>query len=429
MNDPGETDWQSLLTAGERAQMLQDIAQVALAVGRRLFPDRALDDLDIASGSLLSRKSPVERLGYLCRILPALTAAVEQIAQTPLTLPQKRLVRVTPPSRARRLDRASLLQSVQGGHAARWVHETRTALSADTPENRAVLGLLRLLRWDADAIARMAEAASEPEIAQTAGHCAGRLHGLSQRLGWAGEVADDAAAFAAPPTHRMLSHPVYARFAAWTRQYRQNFAFDWSAPLFALPSRETWRLYEAWGLLQTLEALRTLGFAPTCETPDADRSLFVLKQDRLLFRLAKGEESAIALRSAQGRACTLFYNRTYASRKRSLSRTMRPDITIEADDGATWILDPKFKAYRAPGDEGDDMDQMHAYRDAIVTTQGVKPVRRAWCLYAGRADDSPRPLIAYGPPSQSVVGALCLRPGSPDGFGHLCNLLASWGVV
>ena len=53
------------------------------------------------------------------------------------------------------------------------------------------------------------------------------------------------------------------------RRYRQSFQFDWANPLFALPSRETWRLYEAWGLFQVLEALLALGYAPEADTSAA----------------------------------------------------------------------------------------------------------------------------------------------------------------
>ena len=75
-NIPDNGDWRHLLTEAERARMLDDIARVSLAVGRRLFPDRPWDDLDIAAGSLATRKSPVERLWFIERLLPELTRAV-----------------------------------------------------------------------------------------------------------------------------------------------------------------------------------------------------------------------------------------------------------------------------------------------------------------------------------------------------------------
>ena len=407
--------------------MLQDIAQVSLAVGRRLFSERAWDDLDITAGSLLSHKSPVERLGFIARLLPDLTGAVEQIARAPLVEPVARTRIAAPPDRARRVGTAALLRAVRCGHAGRWVEESTTALSADTPEGRAVRTFLGRLRRDAQAIQGMAEAADETEIAELAQACAGRLSGLRGRMCGDDAEPDTATVWNTPPTHRMLAHPVYARVAGWMRQYRQSFSFDWGHPLFGLPSRETWRLYETWGLFQTLQALLALGYEPTGAEPEAS-ALFGVKEDRLLFRLMKGQESRVALRGPQGRAVALFYNRAYAARRQSLSRTMQPDVTLEDGSGRTWILDPKFKTYAAPGAESDDIDQMHAYRDAIVDAQGRKPVQRAWCLYAGSAEGPARPLIAYGPPGRSAVGALCLRPGDDAGGGRLCQLLAAWGL-
>jgi hypothetical protein len=427
-----ETDWRLLLSGAERARMLQDIAQVGLAVGRHLFTDASRDDLDIAAGSLLSRKSPIERLGFIARTLPALTQAVEQIVNSPLTttLPHSR--RVTPPERARRLDTQALLHSFQKGESSRSAVEIGTAISWETPENRAARAFLEVLRRDAAAIAPMAEAAGELEMAETARHCTTRLRGLSSRLDWDENRTDpvDMSMWVAPPTHRMLAHPAYARLAGWIRRYRQDFGFDWATPLFQLPARETWRLYEAWGLFQTLNVLLALGYTPQAGMPDtAGTAMFAVKNDRLMFRLAKGEASLVGLRSSQGREIRLFYNRSYPARRRSLSRTMQPDIVLEDDEGQTWILDPKFKSYAIPGEEGDDIDQMHAYRDAIVDVRGVKPVQCAWCLFVGRSDTATRPLIAYGPPAASVVGALRLRPGDTESFTQFCNLLASWGFA
>jgi hypothetical protein len=407
--------------------MLQDIAQVSLAVGRHLFPKRSWDDLDIAAGSLLSRKSPVERLGFITRLLQDLSGAVEQIALAPLVAPVNDTRIAAPPDRARRVGTAALLRAVRSGHAGRWMEDTVTALSPDTPENRAVCAFLGRLRRDSQAIRGMAEAASEPEIAHTAQHCAGQLSGLGGRLEGEGLGSPSAAAWSAPPTHRMLAHPVYARVADWIRRYRQSFSFDWGHPLFGLPSRETWRLYETWGLFQTLQAMITLGYEPADMAADAS-ALFGVKEDRLFFRLMKGQESRVLLRGPQGRTVVLFYNRTYAARRQSLSRTMQPDIALEDGEGQTWILDPKFKSYDLPGAEGDDVDQMHAYRDAIVDGNGHKPVQRAWCLYTGSAAGTARPLIAYGPSDRSVVGALCLRPGDAESFARLCQLLADWGL-
>ena len=469
MSTPENGDWRHLLTEAERARMLDDIARVSLVVGRRLSPERAWDDLDIAAGSLATRKSPVERLWFVERLLPELARAVHQIAETPMTLPVREARTVAPPVRARRIAASAVLTAVRRGHAERFLEEQSAVVSADTLENRAVKAFLQTLRRDMAAIGGIAAAAGEAEIAETARAVSGRLRGLRTLPLWEA-VSDDAGAWRVPPTHRMLADARYARLAEAMRRYRQSFQFDWSNPLFALPSRETWRLYEAWGLFQVLEALLALGYAPEADTGAAAHALFAVHQERLTFALVKGTESRVGLSAPDGRRLALFYNRSYPQRVRSLSRTMQPDVAIESlptsllrgvlpqreDEGnchqppqvvpdppaaggpcergtseqgggaPTWILDPKFKSYAVPGAEGDDMDQMHAYRDAIVDARGQKSITRAWCLFTGAADDSSRPMIAYGPPAASIVGALRLRPGDTGSFERLCQLLSSW---
>ena len=426
MNTPPDGDWRLLLTEAERARMLDDIARVSLTVGRALFPDRPWDDLDIAAGSLAARKSPVERLWFLERLLPELTRAVHQIAAMPATMPIREAHRVAPPLRARRVSAAAVLAAVRRGHAERSLEEQAAAVSPDTPENRAVKAFLGALRRDAAAIRVIAAAGGEDEIVQIASTLAGRLRLLQARPLWE-EVRDDDDAWHTPPTHRMRTDAPYARLATAMRHYRQSFQFDWANPVFALPPRETWRLYEAWGLFQALEALLALGHVPEAATHAAAPALFAVHQERLTFALVKGVESRVGLTAPDGRRLALFYNRSYPQRVRSLSRTMQPDVAIESAE-KTWVLDPKFKSYATPGAEGDDVDQMHAYRDAIVDAQGQKRVTRAWCLFAGPADGSARPLIAYGPAAASIVGALCLRPGDAAGFERLCQLLAAWGM-
>ncbi len=107
---------------------------------------------------------------------------------------------------------------------------------------------------------------------------------------------------------------------------------------------------------------------------------------------------------------------------------MQPDIALTEDgpEGRMWILDAKFKPYALPGEEGDDINQMHAYRDAIVDGNRRRCVAHAWCLYAGLAATPNRPQITYGGGETAIVGALCLRPGDSASFRNLRGLLASW---
>ena len=121
----------------------------------------------------------------------------------------------------------------------------------------------------------------------------------------------------------------------------------------------------------------------------------------------------------------LTYNQTFAEGRGSLTHTMQPDLTL-TDGERVWILDAKFKLYAEPGEEGADINQMHAYRDAIIGIDGTRTVTHAWCLYAGQAQSSNRVRITYGRDTDTPVGALCLRPGSAETVTSLRGLLAYW---
>jgi len=420
MNDPEVEDWRRILTAAERARMLDDIARVSLAVGRHLLPEREWDDLDVRGGSMATQKSPIERLHFIEPLLPSLAQTLEQIEQAPICETIRESRAVSPPARARRVDTRAILQAARQGLAARILDETISRITFDTPENRLVKSFWQMLDRDLRAIARLAEAEGESNVVEAAQRNAERLRRM--RLSWWDEIPAEAGGWGKPPTQRMLSQAPYARIAAWICEYRRGFQFDWDAPLFSLPGRETWQIYEIWCLFQALEALRRLGYAPV---DAANQSLFAVREGRLRLMLAKGSESQIALQSSQGSRLNLFYNRAYAQSKRSLSHTMLPDISLESR-GQIWVWDAKFKPYAEPGAEGEDINQMHAYRDAIIDTSGQRCVARAWCLYAGQVEQTNRALIAYGPAETSPVGALCLRPGGQIGFERLCALLKEW---
>ncbi len=414
-----------LLTLAEHARMLQDIAQVSLAVAARADSSRAWDDLDVTSGTDTLAPCPRERLGFVRRALPILAQAGEEIAHTPLADLHAQSRRASPPVRARRVSTPALLRAVRAGHAGEWLEETILASTRDTPEARTARSFLRRVGRDADAIAALADAAELGEVAADARACAVRAKTLHALPVWA-DADDDPQAWTAPPSERMQRHPAFARIAALIQEYRRAFAFDWEHPLFSLPARAQWRLYETWGVFQTLRALMLLGLAPCPGALTQIGSLLATRQTLLTLCLAVGEASRLDLHWPNGKPLSLFYNRPYLAGLRSLSRTLQPDICLETAHGDTFLLDPKYKAYAAPGDEGGDMDQMHAYRDAIVAPDGTRPVRRAWCLYAGGLDTDARPLIAYGPSEASIVGALHLRPGDEAGFARLCSLLGTW---
>ena len=421
MNDPEQpeqNDWRRLLTPSERAQMLGDIARVSLAVGAQLFPEQPWSDMDVSTGSLMAEKSPVERLGFIEHALPHLTQATQQIGRNPLTTAVSHARTVTPPIRARRVPAAALLNAVRRGPSVRSLEERITVLSSDTPENRAVHSFLRRLQQDSKAIEQIAEAEGETQAAARAGKCVRSLRGLLALPCWEGGASENID-WTQPPTARASLRPEYACVFDIMARYRRDFQFDWSHPVLTLPARETWRLYETWCLFTTLDALCALGCVPTAS------SLFLIKEGRLTWTLATDTASRLTLRTTGNKRLVLTYNPTFAEGRHSLSHTMQPDIVLSSGD-ALWILDAKFKSYALPGDEGSDINQMHAYRDAIVDDAGRRTVVTAWCLYAGLADAPNRPRLTYGRAGDTAVGALCLRPGDSTTFTNLRGLLSDW---
>ena len=107
-------------------------------------------------------------------------------------------------------------------------------------------------------------------------------------------------------------------------------------------------------------------------------------------------------------------------------------------NGRLLLLDPKYRSYSEVGAEQEDVDKMHAYRDAIVRTdestgQAVPAVDAAWCLFPGVPPSSysrPEPLRAYPASTQTQpfgtagVGAVQVRPAAEN--TELTALLRYW---
>lgn len=420
MNDSTRSelpDWRRMLTVSERAIMLRDIARVSLAVGPKLLLEQPWSDLEAAPDINTAPQTPAEQLGFVEYLLPRLEQNIRQIAAAPLT-DAAADTRPARPELARRVSTAAWMTHARQAGARLRLRETLTRFSPDTPENRAVRSFLTVLGCDCRAIALIADAEDEAEAASRAEQCAGRLARLASETGWE-EVRSQPNDWVRPATQRGSRRPDYAEVFQAARLYRHGFQFNWDQPLLRLPPRETWKLYETWCWFAVLEALRGLGWEAA--TPQC---VFAVRTGRLTLTLAPGQKSEILLSSPAGKSVTLTYNRTFAEGQESLTHTMRPDITL-SDGKRLWVLDAKFKPYCEPGEEGEDINQMHAYRDGIAGSQGCS-VARAWCLYAGLAQVTNRAHITYGRGVGAQIGAVCLRPGAAETKGSLSELLRDW---
>ena len=410
-------DWRRLLSSAERQIMLGEIANVSLAVGSTLFPNQPWSDFGV-SVQENGPKSPIEQLYFTECLLPTLTRTLAQIERSPLTAAAAEAQPVLP-ARARQVTAAAWMAHARLSQIKRTVNETVTILSHDTSENRAVKSFLESLERDCRTITTLAEAEDEQDAAARAGQCIRRLRGLPGASWWA-DVKAKRGDWTKPATGREIARPDYAWVARERSRYRKSFGFEWDQPLLVLPPRETWRLYELWCLLTVLGALQNLGWRVTT-SPE----IFSVNSGRLTLTLGTGQKAAVELRSASGQTLSLTYNRTFAEGQESLTHAMQPDITL-SDGARVWILDAKFKPYAETGEETDDINQMHAYHDAIVGDSKTRTVAAAWCLYAGLSGAHNRERITYGRGIEAPIGALCLRPGDAKTLTHLRCLLSLW---
>jgi len=442
--------WQELLSPADRQCLLADIARVAITIGRDLHPDRRIDDLDIGNGAGKDA-CPRERLGYLEAVWPRLSATLRRIESAPLTaLSREDITTSVERGSVRRVVPEAVLTAIRTGdlftldpsktelpplaillrgRLPRRIVQRIATPTTKTPENLAVKSVLIGLVQDIRAIADLAVQANAPDIARRA---EALLRSVRRHLNaepWRSLPATAGAPIRIP-LPATLPPPYSFIFETW-RRYRGAFGFDWSSPIFHLPVRETWQLYEIWCLFAVADALRSLGFCPTHPSDG-----FALTRSGLTLSVARGRPLRLTFTaSRRGRIrVTVTYSPTFAriddSNQQgwhSLSHTLTPDIVLEVGSNAL-ILDAKFKTYADPGALLPDIQQMHTYRDAIRRAGVSGAVRGAWLLYAGAHGVREPRVIGYPgataelPFGHGEIGALRLRPD--DSTPILPQLLA-----
>lgn len=366
---------------------------------------------------------------------------------------------------------------VDGNHETR-LRDLHPYSTHATPANRLAATLLSDIEREATALTALAvycgedsEAARIELVAQAAHH--GRM----------GTFLRDIPLLAPQERRDLLTTPSlrcappYRVLFQLGRTLRQPLGFDWSAePLLCLPSLPEWNLYEIWCFLKVAAALRSLDWRAVggdAVHQHADGLRLALTTGRascLRFaraaasashtrRKQRSQETSVALielyyqplfQSAnQTRTLSAAKDTEAASTYTSLSHAMQPDIALRWKD-RLYLLDPKYRTYSTPdsirqdnptpGKERplirqnnallDDINKMHAYRDAIVTN-GRPAVAAGWCLFPGEPQPTASAaIIAYpagtpqAPFGSAGIGALRLRPGDSDDL--LARLLAFW---
>lgn len=452
------------LTQAERRTMLEEIGRVALAVGRSLYTEEG--SLEIASSYTPGLLSGREQIAFLRTHLPTIERTFAMLAQAPPFALRSEVV-LRSPERVRHPRPQAVLEAIRrgdfretepsetgprtpwlaqrlGGRMPRVLADAVPAVSYDTPFNRWLVGRLSAWRRDLRAIAALAEWEGEEPLREEARALEARFRALAQ----AEYLAECPVSESAQLPEAALRDRRCRPLCDLVRRYRRLFAYVWDAASLLLPPREAWLLYEVWCYFQMVAALREAGWQPV------GGDAVLLSDSRLSVALTKGQASRLLFRRPGSPPLALYYNRAFASANvgsreiASRTHTMIPDICLEHGD-RLFLLDAKFRTYAQPRAEQtdlnkiivtdkksvhkspallDDLNKMHAYRDAIVK-DGERVVEQAWCLFPGQAEGEEK-IIAFPtsttdqPFGIAGVGAMKLRPGQAD--QPLVKLIVEW---
>jgi predicted component of viral defense system (DUF524 family) len=170
-----------------------------------------------------------------------------------------------------------------------------------------------------------------------------------------------------------------------------------------LEGRDVAHLYELWAFFRVVEALRAILGPPTSADSPTRTDLGVAVSR---FAVAWGSEVR-----------AVYQQPFSASRGTSYSLSYSPDVALFVHD-RLHLFDAKFRL--GPSNNGnsdrsfrsEDIDKMHAYRDAI------RDARSAWILYPGTSSifyDVELGLQEGSPGADAEgVGAISLRPGDAN---------------
>ena len=230
-----------------------------------------------------------------------------------------------------------------------------------------------------------------------------------------------------PPARRDDTLPVhldvrYQTAFALIRDLNRALAPCTGGP-FDLSYRDTHALYEYWVFFTLVHTLCDIGFVPV-----RDDNLFHLTNRGLSVSPAQGESSAIYLQRGECRIRCL-YNMTYTTTSgRALTHDLRPDVIIEIHtanrERAIYAFDAKYRREDYNGTwipMREDIDKMHAYRDAIgqvTDTNFQRILKSAVVLFPAQVDPAYQTHAFYTSLSYGI-GGLPILPGDANTLSDL----------
>ena len=196
-------------------------------------------------------------------------------------------------------------------------------------------------------------------------------------------------------------------------EFRRRALVRLDEPLLSAPLENLPRLYETWCTLETILAFVEVAAAAGFRV--AEPRLVERRTDGVWIKILPDGAPAVAATHPGGATAKLTPQRRYPPGSHglhSVSFAKKPDIAIEttSDEGDTTItiLDPKYKLDSETQTTVDpeeakvprgrpkrqDIDAMHAYRDAIRDDADRRPVRYAATLYPGPTEKFGRQVAA-----------------------------------
>ena len=271
------------------------------------------------------------------------------------------------------------------------VVDRRGTLVWDVYENRLLREFSDQVDWHLRRLERCVEGSEKFAKAHR-----GTLAGLRSRLTAGRQRAsflDEVGQLRAAPnelTQVLLRRPAYTAALEGYYRFKAVPRVRYSHPAMDAPIRNVPALYEAWAALLLLDAV--LAAAKRADWL-VEKQLLV-KVDTLGFAIGL-LPGGVLVELRRGCATALYrYQHCIAvggSKLRSVSFEQRPDVTLEVYCGigerALHVLDPKYKLTHEEDGEHqpkkEDIDKMHAYRDAIRDATGRHVVKSAAILFPG----------------------------------------------
>ena len=271
------------------------------------------------------------------------------------------------------------------------VADRRAISTYDVYENR----LIRAFVQQADQRLRLLEVAAlrEPGFRKAYRAVLQELRGKLDRAWRNADFLSEVKALQAAPdrvTQVLLHRPDYRAAYSGFLRFRQVPRLRLDHPAMDAPLQDVPKLYEAWGVLTTINAM--LEAAAQHQWTATEQTLVAPSMVAPLVRVLPGGP-VLSLRRGTATA-TLSYQRAISRNGadlRSITYTQRPDLILDVRDTdwrAVHVFDPKYKVDRGESNAArpmkNDIDKMHAYRDAIRDEAGRHIVSSAAILHPGR---------------------------------------------